>query len=494
MNLKKTPKRAAFYKGASILAFSQIFSALSSFLRNIVIARFVSTEDFGIASTFALTLSLIEMTSNLALDRILVQDENGDSDELLGSVHLLQCARGVITGLILFLAAKPVALLFNLPELVWAYQLIALIPVFKGFTHWDMAVYQRKLDFFAVSMADILPQAFCLALAYVAAKLIGDFRVMLIVILTQAFLRAAVSHYYASRYYRWVFNRELIRKSFNFGWPLLVNGLLLFFIFQADRVVIATFYDMETLGWFSVAFSLTMFPSVIFAKFSGKLMMPLLSANRGDKEKFEYYCNLTNVFCFAAGIFMVGFFSFGGAALLAFCFSERYLVSEGLIVYLGIMQALRIIRVAPTIISNSQAHTKNPLISNSYRSIALLLAIYFGYRGYKVEWIAISGIIGEVIALFVSYYILRLEEFKSKLSINAFLQTIIFFGLSGLYIYINVIRGTSIPSPQYLEDIITALAIGLFPAFILAISHSNIRREVIHLPKKIVHLLSNHKQ
>src|SRR5690606_21019572 len=44
-----------------------------------------------------------------------------------------------------------------------------------------------------------------------------------------------------------------------------------------------------------------------------------------------------------------------------------------------------------------------------------VLAILFAYFGMGVEWVAISGIIGEFIALYVSFHLLVIPEFKKRL-------------------------------------------------------------------------------
>ncbi len=404
-----------FIKGASILTVSQLVVALCSFFRNIIIARHISVENFGIATTFALTLSLIEMTSNLALDRILIQDKEGQSDAMLASSHMLQFIRGLITGTILFFLANPIAHMFDLPHLAWAYQLIAIIPVIHGLIHWDMIVRQRNLDFFASSITDALPQLVTLALAYLASIILGDYRAMLVVICSQVFLMTLLSHLLARRPYRWIFQKDLIKKSLNFGWPLLINGLLMFAIFQGDRAVIGAMFTMETLGWYSTAFSLTLLPTLIFAKLSGNLLLPILSRSQEDPVRNEMHCILAVALCFCAGIAMVVFFSISGKAFIGLAFGEKYAMAGTVIGWLGIMQAIRTIRIAPTVISNSQARTKNAMYSNIFRSTALVLAIVFAYMGLSVEWVAVSGVIGETIAIFISFYLLVLPEFKRRL-------------------------------------------------------------------------------
>jgi O-antigen/teichoic acid export membrane protein len=64
---------------AAILLFSgNSLSSLFSLARSVVIAHLISVSDFGIASTFALAMSVIEMMTALGLQQQIVQHKDGD--------------------------------------------------------------------------------------------------------------------------------------------------------------------------------------------------------------------------------------------------------------------------------------------------------------------------------------------------------------------------------------------------------------------------------
>lgn len=404
--------RHKIVKGASVLSMSQGVVAISSMLRNIIIARHIDSENFGIATTFALTISLVEMTSNLALDRVLVQDDEGDSDAMLASAHLMQFIKGLLLALLLMLIAAPVANLFGLPHLIYAFQLIAVVPALHGLLHFDLVVRQRQLDFMPTALFDTVPELLTLLTAFAASLLFDDFRVMLVVIILQALLYVLASHVLAKRPYRWTFDWRLARRKLRFGWPLLINGFLMFGIFQGDRVIIGSLFDMHTLGWYSVAFSLCMLPTLIFAKLSAFLLMPLLARNRDNPGFYRRCCTIALTACTCFGLLMVIGFSLAGPALIQLSFGAQYLQASSVIALLGIMQALRVLRIAPSIIANSQGRTENAMIANIFRSFSLPLALYLAHSGYPVQAVAASGIAGEVVALAVSVYLAPLAEGK----------------------------------------------------------------------------------
>ena len=473
------------FRSVSLLAVSQVAVAACTFIRNIIIARHITTEHYGIATTFAVTISLVEMTSNLALDRVLVQDNDGDTSDMLASAHMMQFFKGLIMGLILFLIAAPVAHLFELPELIGAFQVLAVIPVIQGLMHFDIVVRQRNMDFNATALYEAIPHITSVAIAYISATYLRDYRVMLVVMILHSLLQMVISHLLARQPYRWVFKKDLARKKLDFGWPLLINGVLLFGIFQGDRVIIGTMYDMQTLGWYSVAFSLCLLPTLIFAKMSGYLFMPILSRSREDPLLYERYCRISLGSCFCFAIFMVSFFAIAGHTLIVLSYGAQYLEATSVILWLAIMQGLRVIRIAPSVIANSQAKTKNGMYSNIFRSTTLLLALWFAVTGKSVVWIAFSGILGEIIALMFSIYLLDLGTFKRGFVARA-LQ---FSGGFVLILAPLAYYAPHAPTSGSIAATLTQLVIGGFTAvlaaMLLAASDPLVRREIVHLHRSL---------
>lgn len=415
------------FKGASVLSFSQIIIAVATFVRNILVARLVSVEDYGIATTFAITLAMIEMASNLAFEKILVQDEKGGEDDMLASAHFLHFVKSLATGLVLFSVGPLMASLFDLKEVVWAFQLLALIPIIRGLSHFDTVTYQREMNFLPTAIIDALPQVLTVICAYPIGIWLEDYRVMLVLVLLQPLTYTVLTHIYAKRQYRWLVKKSLIKKKLNFAWPLLINGFLMFAVFNGDKAIIGHSYSMEVLGWYSVAFGLTMIPTLLFAKVCNTLLLPILAVSlRDDKTRFAKSCVQAVTFCCGVASFTLIFFIIAGSAVVFLCYGERYMEGAGVIVLLALMQSLRMIRIAPTIIAISYSHTKNAMYANIARVSVISVAVFFALNGFSIEFIVCCGVVGEIFALIVSTSLLRLGE-NRKFYLRAFVKNILFF-------------------------------------------------------------------
>ena len=67
-----------FVQGAVRLLSGQSFVQLCSFVRSVILARLISSENLGIAATFSMTYALMEMASNVSAQTLLVQAPDGD--------------------------------------------------------------------------------------------------------------------------------------------------------------------------------------------------------------------------------------------------------------------------------------------------------------------------------------------------------------------------------------------------------------------------------
>jgi len=85
-------------RGTLFLGGGRLIDRGLQFLRNIIVARLVSPEDFGIAALFVMTISFLEMFSNLAVDTLLVQSPQGNKSRFQQTSQLMMAIRGLGIG------------------------------------------------------------------------------------------------------------------------------------------------------------------------------------------------------------------------------------------------------------------------------------------------------------------------------------------------------------------------------------------------------------
>lgn len=422
--------RKQFLKSGGVLTLGNGISALSSFLRNIIIARLISVEDFGIASLFALTMSAAEMASYLAVDKIIIQDKNGDNERFQSSGHAFLILRGLFGGLVLFLIAEYVANFFNVPQATLAFQVLAIIPIIKGFLHLDVARFQRDMNFLPVVMAETLPQVVILLISIPLALWQRNYEVVVWLILIQTIAHVVLSHVFAKRKYTIGWDNNDIARMYKFGWPLLINGVVMLAIFQGDKAIVGKAYSMEVLGWYSAAFIMTLSPALIINKVLYSLMLPWLSAVREEIPLFTNRSLLAINYCLISGLILSIFYSVFGSELLILLFGVEYYDGGKIVALLAFMQFIRVAKAGPMLVAMSIGDTKNPMYSNLVRGLAFLIAVLFAWQGSDIITIVIIGLLGELSAFVISTNLLLRKIYTKTKWIEYYQPALISFSLA----------------------------------------------------------------
>lgn len=475
-----TTKKTAI-KGTLFLGTGRMCDRVLQFLRNIIVARLVSPEDFGIAALFVMTVSFLEMFSNLAVDTLLVQSPQGDEERFQQTSQLMMAIRGLGIALILLIFAGPVAGLFDIPAVAWAFRLLAVVPLIRGLAHQDMSRFQRQLNFKPILVADVSSQFISCSLAWPMAFWLGDYSAILYLIIVQSLARTVISHIMAERRYYWTWEPIHAREIFSFGWPLLINGILLFLIMQGDRFVIGAAdnifdratYSKAQLGFYSAAFVLSSAIAQTITNVMSPVMLPLLSRVQDLEEQFQKRCSFcVQIAAFALTPLGIIFILIGGW-FVVLVYGDQYLAAAPLIAWLGVTTSIHLLRVASTTIALSRGDSPNPTISNVFRAFSFILAFIFAALGADIVWIAASGLAGEILATGISIWLL-----KHRLAINIqyFLKPLVFstMGIILAALFWNAgLSGASTPL-----KFLVAVALSIFMAVLFLLFFPDFRKEI----------------
>lgn len=398
--------RGRLLKGGAWLSAGNGLSAVFSFLRNIAIARLISVEDFGVVVLLSLIVAAVETISNLAIDRLLVQAPDGDDPQLQATAHMLQVARGIIGALLVFLTATMFAALFKVPQASWAFQTLALVPLIRSLAHLDTVRLQREMVFQPTFWGVAFSSGLSLGLAVPLAIWLRDYSVMVWATLLQVFAQTVISHLLASRPYRWAWNRANATRILSFGWPLLVNGLIMFAVFHGDKAVIAVAFTPEVVGWYGAAIMLTLAPVMFVTTVISSLLLPWLSRYQNASGDFWRRSDQTEQLCFALGFMMAVAFLTLGPEILLLLFGSHYRNGADIVMLLGLAQGFRMARQGQVISSVALARTRDPLVANLARVAAFLIAIVLVANGFGPATIALAAIAGEFASYLVTVFLL----------------------------------------------------------------------------------------
>ncbi len=385
----------------------EIVSQALSFMRNLIIARFITPEDFGIASTFALTLSLFEMFSNFAIDKFLIQNPKGGEPISLYTAQVMELGRNAINAFMLLLLAIPLAKLFGNARLAWAFALLAAVPFLRGWINLDICRFQRELRFRPVVWVELSSSIISTLLAIPLGFIFRDYRAMLLIVIAKSASYVAFTHIVAERRYSLAFAKERIREIWHFGWPLILNACVMFLIYQGDRLVIgsgntifhASKFNLTDLGLYAIGFALAESATQLLSKISNTILLPVLARSQDDLRQQGMLLDNALILTASIGSVVSAFFIIGGSSAVIFLYGHQYAGVAPIIGWIGAAQGLRILRVSPISVLLANGDTRSVLISNMYRAVALLCTIGIAFTGGTLSAVVFAAFIAENIAV-----------------------------------------------------------------------------------------------
>jgi O-antigen/teichoic acid export membrane protein len=369
--------------------------------RNLIVARLIPVEDYGIAATFAVTMALVEMSTQFGLQQQIIQSKDGENIRFQSALQGFQVMRGVLAGAILFLLAAPIAAFLRITDVAWAYQVMAVLPILRAFQHFDIHRLNRALRYGPMLLTGVIPAVVSLVIVWPLALWLGDYRVMLFALVVHEALGALTSHLVAERPYKLVFDRAIMAGSLRFGWPLLLNGMLLFLVMQGDKLIVGRELGMVALGIFGMGITLTLTPTLILAKTTQNFFLPLLTKAQGNIDALHRLTlGLMSCVIVMAILSAVGFMVFGNV-MVAVLLAPDFAALGPLLFWLAMIQAFRLLKVGPTIVAIASGHTNKLAFANIPRVLFLLPVAWLAQSGADLQTLAMIAVSGEALGLLV---------------------------------------------------------------------------------------------
>ncbi len=388
---------------AVLLLSGNAMTAILTLARNLMLARMLPVEDYGIAATFAVTMAVVEMASAFGLQQQIVQARDGEDPHFQSALQGFQLLRGIFSGLVLFAIAGPMANFLGVPEVTWAYRVLAAMPILNALVHFDIYRMQRQMRYVPGLISVAVPALISLVLLWPLVLLFGDWRAMLWAILLQGVFTLMLSHFVSERRYAIVLDRRIIAGSLRFGWPLLANAVMLFLVFNGEKLIVGREMGMAALGMFAMGMTLTLTPTLVAAKSVLGFFLPQLSLVVTDPARSERMGRVViEAVLFMAALFVAAAALIGGP-VVHILLGPKYADLIPLISWLAILQGVRMFKAGPATVALAVGQTENALASNIVRVLSLPLAWYVAVTSgslLHIVWIAITAeLAGHLVAL-----------------------------------------------------------------------------------------------
>lgn len=244
--------RAKASRGVLWTTAQSLLNRLSGAVVFLILARLLTPEQFGLLAAALVFVALSSALAEAGLTRTLVQRPELRAAHLNSALLVNACA-GLLLALALFVAAPPIAALYDMPDLVDVLRALAVLPLVNALSAVPDSILRRQLRFRSLALRSTF-SVVAGGSAGVAAALMG-FGVWALI--SQVLVQALVAFAILWSSVRWApslrTDREAVRDVVTFGSHVLGITLLNFLNRRAAELLIGVFIGPVALGLYTVA-------------------------------------------------------------------------------------------------------------------------------------------------------------------------------------------------------------------------------------------------
>ncbi len=399
-SLKSKVIRSGFWVGLS--------TSLLSFLsigRNIILARLLAPEIFGLMAICLIVIRGVELFTETGFGAALIHRQD-QFDEAKETAFTLMVIRGFVLALIVFSISTFVATYYERTELSNPIKAIALVLLFKGFQNINLITQEKNLDFkkltFLRQATTILDFSIVVILAYflrsVWALILGQVIVSIIgTVLSYVFIPGRIKFH---------FDKKIAKSLFAYGKYITGLTIVLFTASGIDNAFIGKILGMEMLGYYVIAYSLANLPATHISKVASRVMFPAYSKLQNNfpalREAYLAVVKLLSTLTIPAAV---------GLAILApeiigLIYGEKWLPAVGSLQILCLFGGCRSILAINGYLYNAVGKPYISFYLGTFRLLLILIGIYPLTKAYGLIGASLSVTVPVILQLILSTIII----------------------------------------------------------------------------------------
>lgn len=430
-------------KGGVITIFGHFGSQGLRLISNLIMARLLIPEVFGIMAVAYVLLMAMALFSDVGLQQNIVQSRRGNDPVFLNTAWSIKILRGLFIWFLSILAAALVYIfskysVFSVnsayadPILPYVIVLLSFTAVIDGFGSTKIATANRRLAFGKITAIDLLAQVVGLAAMLTWVWVDRSVWALVAGSIAASLSRSVMSHFLLpgpKNYFFW--DTETFWEIFHFGKWIFISSILGFIASNGDRLLLGGMINARSFGIYSISLlMLGAIEGVILALIT-KVAFPTLSEvireNSSRLKQAYYYFRLP---IDATLFFLAGFLFLAGSDIVEFLYDDRYIEAGYILEILSLrLTMLQYTLVGQCFMAMGKPKMMIPIIALRATIILFLLPIiYFQFGFNAVLWlIALGNFITLPIYIFLMKKI-NIFSFWKELRAIPFFIVGIFFG------------------------------------------------------------------
>jgi PST family polysaccharide transporter len=276
----------------------QIIEIISKFTLGVLLARILGPVAFGLVGMVTVFSGFASILVDFGFGSALIQDDKASQNDF-STIFWLNLIISFTIYIIFFVSSPLIASFYSQPELELLTKIITLKFLISAFYLVQKIRILKRVDFKVLTIISTTANLLSLILAIVLAY--EGFAVWAVVY--QMLFQSIIELLCFCIYEKWIpsflIRKSSIRKYIKFGLNVTGDSVLNYFSRNYDNLLVGKILGEQSLGIYSRAFSLVLFPIRNFSQVIKKVLFPSFSLYRSDKNLIKvYYLKVTQLISF----------------------------------------------------------------------------------------------------------------------------------------------------------------------------------------------------
>jgi len=405
------------------------------FIVSIILARLLEPEEFGLIGMLAIFIGIGNALLNAGLGSSLIRSKEV-SEEDYATVFYFNLVISIIIYAVIYFLAPLIADFYHQEILIKLVRWLTLTFIINAFAIIQTTRLTKIMDFKTQTIVAIpsliiggIVGVTMAYLNYGVWSLIGFNLVKTLASTIQLWIHS-----------KWkpllVFNKELFKKHFNFGYKLTLSSLLDTIFTNAYNIIIGKFFPVAQLGFYQRANSLQMYPVGTINAIMAKVTYPLFAQIQDDNTRLKsIYKKILqmNIYILAPLLIVAGVLA---EPLFRFLLTEKWLPAVPyfqIILVTGILYPIHAFNLN---ILNVKGRSDLFLTLEIIKKIMIIIVIAIGIN-YGILGLLYGRIVTSVLAFFINtHYSGKFIDYSAWEQIKDVSSIFILSIITGLIIFI----------------------------------------------------------
>lgn len=428
------------------------------FIIQIFLARLLLPEEFGLIGMITVFIAVSNSIIDSGFSNALIREQEATQEDY-STIFYFNLVMAIILYILLYISSPIISEFFKEPMLVSILRILALTLIINSFGLIQRTMLVKKIDFRTQTTINIISSILSGILAiWLAYNGYGVWSLVIRIIFMQSI--QAILLFCTNRWFpSLVFRGASFKRLFEFGWKVLVSGLIDTLYQNIYYLVIGKYFTVTKLGYYTNAQKLRDMASSSITASIQKVSFPVLSNMQGDDEKLKIgYKKIMKNAVFITFPVMIGL-AVVATPFITMIFGEKWIPSITyfqLLCFAGMLFPLHAINLnILQVKGRSDLFLRLEIIK---KVISVMLIIFVIVYGFGVEGLLWMAIFDSYIAYFInSYFSSEIIAYSTKEQIKDIYPILIASIAMGIITYV---AGLILPQNNLIK-VIVQIIIGI---------------------------------